>query len=136
MPKDVVGQGVALLPLLDTDSEPRWELLLTRDEQSEIEEAIYIILMTPKGQRVMRPNFGSLLHELLFAPNNLETSVRAERYVKDALGMWEPRITVHEVQASPDTVSSERLSISIKYQVNATHNHRSLIFPFYLIPEE
>ncbi|HRW99681.1 MAG TPA: GPW/gp25 family protein [Cyclobacteriaceae bacterium] len=136
MPNDIVGRGIALDAILNEERTPDWQLTLTRTEQGEIEQAIFIILMTPIGQRVMRPRFGSRLHELVFAPNNLATAVRAQRYVKEALGMWEPRITVLDVLASPDEKNREQLQIFIEYKVNMTHNQRSLVFPFYLIPQE
>ncbi len=60
----------------------------------------------------------------------------AAYYVEDALGMWEPRIRVLEVTAGPDPDSAERLLISIRYEVKATHDSRSLVFPFYRIPGE
>ena len=38
--------------------------------ENDIQEAIMIILGTAKGERVMRPEFGSSIHEFVFAPNN------------------------------------------------------------------
>ena len=46
---------------------------LSRDVES-IEESIQIILKTPKGERVMRPDFGAGLKRLAFAPNNPSTA--------------------------------------------------------------
>src|SRR5690349_6746886 len=75
----------------------------------DIEQAIRIILSTPIGQRVMRPTFGSRLHELLFAPAGPDTFGLAELYVTEALGFWEPRIDVLDVTASTDPARRERL---------------------------
>lgn len=107
--------------------------MLLTSERNELEQAIHIILRTVPGQRVMRPRFGCRIHELLFAPNNAQTARLAERYVEEALGMWEPRIIVMEVTAQP---IENRLLLEIKYKVKATNDPRSLVFPFYLIPEE
>ncbi|MEZ4611592.1 MAG: GPW/gp25 family protein [Caldilineaceae bacterium] len=52
---------------------------------TEIEQAIRIILSTAVGERAMRPEFGSRLHELVFAPINEETKALARRYAEDAL---------------------------------------------------
>ncbi len=105
-------------------------------ERSEIEQAMRIIIMTVPGQRVMRPRFGCRIHELLFAPNNQSTAAQAARYVRDALLMWEPRITLVDVLAYPDTQADGRLLIEVRYVVKSTGDPRSLVFPFYLIPEE
>jgi phage baseplate assembly protein W len=104
--------------------------------ERDIEEAIQIILLTPKGQRVMRPEFGCQIHELLFAPNDSATASLAEFYVREALNMWEPRITLIEVRAVPDPDASERMLIEIVYEIRKTHDRRSLVFPFYRIPGE
>ena len=104
--------------------------------RSEIEQAIQIILMTTPGQRLMRPNFGSRLTELVFAPNNSQTAVLAQRFVQAALGMWEPRITVNDVTAYPDPNRNQCLLIEIHYEIKKTQDKRSLVFPFYLIPGE
>jgi phage baseplate assembly protein W len=50
--------------------------------------------------------------------------------------MWEPRITVVQVDAQPDRHAANRLLVDIKYIVKSTGDPRSLVFPYYLIPEE
>ena len=128
---DIIGSGWAFPPGVDA----RGRIALARQER-DIEEAIYMILLTPKGQRVMRPEFGCRIHDLIFAPNDATTIGMAIYYVEDALGMWEPRIKVEDVEAEPDPTNSGRLLIEITYTVKATHDRRSLVFPFYRIPGE
>lgn len=131
MTNEVVGRGWVFPPHIG----PQGGLALTND-RNELEQSIQIILTTSPGQRVMRPTFGCRLHELVFAPNNNHTAIQARRFVEEALGMWEPRIRVLRVEARPDPDEPSRLVIEIEYQVKATHDRRSLVFPFYLIPEE
>ena len=104
----------------------------------EIDEAIAIVIGTSPGERAMRPTFGCRIHELVFAPNNLETIGLARRYVEEALGMWEPRIEVSSVDVSLDPIEVERgrLNIEVQYTVRGTKDSRSLVFPFYLIENE
>lgn len=103
----------------------------------ELEQSIRIILETPVGQRMMRPTFGSRLHELVFQPNDLQTAATAVRYVEEALAMWEPRIQVVDVQVMPEQMSEGgTLMLKIKYEVLHTRDPRTLVYPFYLIPEE
>jgi phage baseplate assembly protein W len=85
---------------------------------------------------VMRPEFGCRLNEIVFAPNNAQTSAQAERFVRLALGRWEPRIQVEQVTARPDVEDGARLLIEVRYTIRSTHSSRSLVYPFYLIPEE
>lgn len=127
---DVIGAGWAFP--VDLDSTRR--VALAHGGQ-DIEQAMLIILLTQKGERPRRPEFGCQIHDLLFAPNNSTTAGLAEYYVREALLMWEPRIDVQSVGASPDPEAPERLLIRIEYEVKATHDRRSLVFPFYRIPE-
>jgi uncharacterized protein len=131
MTKDIVGRGWAFPPKIG----PQGGLALTSG-LSELDQAVEIILTTSPGQRVMRPGFGCRLQELVFMPNNNQTAAQARRYVEEALGMWEPRIRVVNVEVGPDPDSSNRLLIEIEYEVKSTHDKRSLVHPFYLIPEE
>lgn len=104
--------------------------------ETEIEQSILIILRTAPGQRVMRPEFGCTLHDLVFMPNNSDTAARIKRSVRQALGRWEPRIRVIDVRANADRDDPGRLLVDIQYQIKATHDRRSLVYPFYLLPEE
>ncbi len=131
MGENIIGSGWAFPFKIN----PRGGIALT-NEKDEIEQAVLIILGTPVGTRVMRPTFGSRLHELIFAPNNSHTAAQARHFVEDALGMWEPRIRVLEIDAHPHTDQENCLVIDITYQVKATHDKRSLVYPFYLIPKE
>lgn len=131
MSADIVGRGWAFPPKFDAQG----GFALT-SERSEIDQSIQIILATAPGQRVMRPNFGCRLHELVFAPNNSQTVAQARRYVEDALGMWEPRIRVTDIDVQTDRQDSSRLLIRIEYQVRSTRDPRSLVYPFFLTPEE
>src|SRR6266545_5123842 len=128
---DFLGTGWAFPVGLDA----RGRFGLARQEH-DIEQALRMILLTPKGQRVMRPEFGCQIHDLIFAPNDPTTAGLASYYVQEALAMWEPRIDVQRVSAAPDQQQPERMLIEISYTIKATHDRRSLVFPFYRIPEE
>lgn len=126
-----IGTGWAFPPRTDG----RGGIALVSDMEN-IERAIWVILSTPIGQRVMRPTFGSRLHELVFAPLNAETFGLAETYTEEALTFWEPRIEVLDVVADTDAAQPHILGINITYRVKATHDERSLVYPFYQIPGE
>jgi len=80
----------------------------------------------------MRPEFGSRLAELVFAPNNPTTATLAARYCEEALLKWEPRIENVEAFAAPSVDHPNRLDIRIGYRVRATNQPGNLVYPFYL----
>lgn len=103
------------------------------DQHHNIEESIYLILTTRLGERVYRPNFGSRLSELVFAPMNSQTLLLTRLYVEEAVRQWEPRIELDGVFTEPDPVRG-RLDITIQYHLKDSHDSRSLVYPFYLLP--
>ena len=62
-------------------------IAMSRGENG-IESAILAILGTAKGERVMRPDFGSSIHDFIFAPNNATTHGLLGYHVRDALSFW------------------------------------------------
>lgn len=97
-----------------------------------IQQAIWLILATAPGERVMRPDFGCGIHDLLFAVNDATTASRVAGEVRRALIEWEPRIDLQEVSAAPDWRQPNCLLIRIAYRVRATNNRFNLVYPFYL----
>lgn len=129
--REFLGQGLAF-PL---HVNPRGEIALAKGKE-DIDQAIRIVLGTAPGERLMRPEFGCRVHELLFAPQNAATEGLIVYYVEQALGRWEPRIDVQEVEVMPDPDRHGVLMVEITYRVKTTHDERSIIYPFYLMGEE
>lgn len=67
----------------------------------DIDQAIRIILTTPKGSDAHRPEFGSDLHLYIDWPTNRVTP-HLVRETVDAIRAWETRVTVVQVQVSMD----------------------------------
>lgn len=96
-----------------------------------IEESIWIILRTQLGERVYRPNFGSRLSELTFAPMNSQTLLMLRLHIQEALEMWEPRIIIDAVHTDPDPMRG-RVDVLLKYHLKENYQTRSMVYPFYL----
>jgi phage baseplate assembly protein W len=90
------------------------------DGDASIRQAILLLLSTTPGERVMRPDYGSRLHRLIFSPNDDTTAGLAIHYVRQALQRWEPRIDVLDVDAGPDPDDSWRLTVELRYRVRAS----------------
>lgn len=97
-----------------------------------IRQAIWIILGTARGERLMRPDFGCGIHDMVFAVNNAGTAGQVANLVREALIRWEPRIDVLSVTAAPDPADQTLLLVVIEYRVRTTNNRFNLVYPFYL----
>lgn len=110
---------------------PGGRIALAQYEQ-RIEEAIYLILSTAKGERVMLPDFGCGIHELVFAPNNASTQSTVVYNVRQALVTHEPRIDVLDVNAESAPEEPNLLLIRVDYRVRANNARGNLVYPFYI----
>jgi phage baseplate assembly protein W len=100
--------------------------------EEDIREAIWIILSTARGERLMRPDFGCGIHQFIFAPNDTRTAGLVRFHVEEALTRWEPRIELREVTVQASSRDPTLLLINIDYQVKANDSRFNLVYPFYL----
>jgi phage baseplate assembly protein W len=125
--KDFLGRGWKFPVTVDASGR-----IALSEYEDDVREAIRIILMTSKGERVMQPDFGAGLYGFVFASMNATNLGRIQRAVADALVKWEPRVQVTEVSVEPDQGELGKLLINIDYRVRATNTRFNLVFPFYL----
>jgi phage baseplate assembly protein W len=85
-----------------------------------VRQAIFLLLSTVPGERVMRPDYGCLIHRLVFSPNDDTTAGLAIHYVRRAIERWEPRVELLRLDATRNPVSPERLDLVLEYRVLAT----------------
>lgn len=128
----VLGVGWGFPVLLEDISQKQAARFAVAEYEESVRQSILIILSTAKGERVMRPDFGSGLSELAFAVNNQTTQATAAFEVHEALQNWEPRIEVLRVETSSAGDRGEQLMIYIDYRVRTTDNRFNLVYPFYL----
>jgi len=104
----------------------------TSSFERDIEESVRVILGTAFGERVMRPDFGCGIHDLVFAPNNAATRQLVIHYVKEALYTWEPRIINVQVEVQSEPTNPAVILVDLSYEVRATNSKFNLVYPFYL----
>lgn len=110
-------------------------IALTRGAQ-DMDRSIRVVLATAPGERVMRPEFGCRIWDMLFEPVTPNLLGLMAQAVREALAQWEPRATVEEVRCVPDPADHSLVRIHITYVVRATNDRRNLVYPFYVIPRE
>lgn len=98
-----------------------------------IRESILQILETRPGERLMRPEFGSRVKDLVFEQNDAVLKGLLRFHITDAIRRWEKRVTVTNVSfdGSPDTTDANRLLVRIAYRVIQSQVEGNMVFPFY-----
>ena len=112
--------------------DPRWGRVEMSEGETDIQEAIFIILSTARGSRVMRPDFGCGIHELPFGAITSQLKAQIERDVTDALRRFEARIDVDRVVVGTDADFNGRLEVDIDYRIRTTNQPGNFTYPFYL----
>lgn len=125
--KEFMGRGWAF-PFRIAPASGR---VATAAEEEDIRQSILIILKTAKGERVMRPDFGCGIHDLVFAVVDTATLAQVRRDVEAALRDHEARIAVTAVQARAGNLVDGQLIIEIDYRVRQTNQPGNIVFPFY-----
>jgi len=96
------------------------------DEAAWIHGLIEQVLFTMPGERVMRPDFGCGLRELVFAPNSPELAATTQFLVQSALQQWlADLITVEAVEV--EAIES-RLSVTVQYAIRRTESQQRETF--------
>jgi phage baseplate assembly protein W len=127
----ILGSGLAFPLGVDA----RGAVALAREE-TDVEQAIGVILSTARGERPMRPEFGCGIHDYVFERVDAFAVGRMEHAIRVALERWEPRIEVLSVRFDLAEISDGRLVVEIEYRILATTDKRNLVYPFYVIPAE
>ena len=128
---ELLGTGLAFPLSVDR----RGGIALASGE-TDVDQAIEIILSTAPGERPMRPEFGCGVHDFVFDTIDAATVGRLETEIRRALDRWEPRIVLDEVDFDLTDMDSGRLLINVGYRLRATNHKRNLVYPFYVIPDE
>ncbi len=130
-PSDFIGRGISFPLRVDQSGS-----IATSSGAEDIDSSIRMVLTTAPGERLMRPDFGCRIWELLFEPINANTLGLMGVAVREAIGRWEPRVTLDDVRLDPAEHDSGAVIINIDYTVRTTNDRRNLVYPFYVIPRE
>ena len=103
---------------------------------AELDASMRVVISTAPGERLMRPQFGCRIWDLIFEPINANTLGLMAFAVREAIAQWETRVEVDHVDVVPDPTADGTVLITVDYRVRATNDRRNLVYPFYVIPRE
>lgn len=98
----------------------------TTDTDDHIRDMIEQFLFTNAGERVNRPDFGSGLLQMVFAPNSPEIATALEHTIRAGLLRWLGDVI--ELRALEVTSDDATLSVLVQYVVRRTGEQRRETF--------
>lgn len=127
MVRNILGKGWSF-PI---KNDVHGNISLSSYEES-VEESIRIILNTTPGERVMNPDFGCRINDLVFSPCSSKTVSLAVHYVEEAIIKWEPRVILNKVFGEIDSYNRNLINIKIDYELRSVNTFFNMVYPFYL----
>lgn len=109
------GRGMSFPPRVGGDGRIVWS-----EGETNIREAIEIVLQTAANERINLPGFGAGLERFLFEPNTAATQFQIQDRITKALQLWEPRISVTEVDVVQDPADPQSAIATITYKLVST----------------
>lgn len=125
--KDFLGKGWAM----PVDIDPQTGAIATAEYEDDIRQSIRIILETAPGERVMRPDFGCGIHEMVFEAIDSTAMERIRSEIGSALRRYEARIEVIGVTIDDAIPPQGMLPVEVEYRIRRTNQSGNLVFPFY-----
>lgn len=101
------------------------------EEEEDICQSLRIILSTRLGERVMRPDFGTDLYNMVYHNMDLTARTQLRAAIEDAVLYWEPRVTLTDVSFDMSEERSGKLSILLEYTIRLTNSRGNLVYPYY-----
>jgi len=126
--KSFLGTGWSFPPQFDNEGGSVDMLSDGEDIRSSLE----ILLSTRPGERVMLPNYGCNLDELLFEPLTTTMKTYMKDLIQTAILYHEPRIAVDKIELIDTGEMEGRILINIAYTIRSTNSRFNYVFPFYI----
>lgn len=100
--------------------------------ERSIEEAIWLILSTSRGERVMLTQFGCGVADLVFEPNSELAHAAIAADIRQALVTGEPRIDVLGVSVDDGDGEPNVMVVRVDYRVRSANTVHNLVYPFFI----
>lgn len=127
--KSFLGTGWSFPP---TFSRQSYSVEMVSDER-DIRQSLWVLFSTAVGERIMLPEYGSRIWEMLFRNITTTLTTQLEDFVRTAILYWEPRIDVDAVFVQPSSSVAGLVLITVNYTIRRTNSRNNLVFPFYLL---
>ncbi|GHC57901.1 GPW/gp25 family protein [Ulvibacter litoralis] len=124
-----LGEGWSFPPHFDKTT----GTLVTTTGVVDINQSLEILLSTRLGERVMLPNYGCNLEEMLFQTLDVTLKTYIKDLITTAILYHEPRIDMLKIELDTTNELEGEILIRIEYLVRNTNSRANMVFPFYKV---
>ncbi len=127
MNRPFLGRGWSFPPTFNR-TEAGVEMLA---EAADIASSLEILLTTARGERIMLPQYGCNLEELVFESLDTRMKTLMADKVESAILYHEPRIELERVRLDDSRETEGVVLIEVIYRVKSTNSRFNFVFPYY-----
>ena len=104
----------------------------TVTKEVDIKQSLEIYFNTKLGERIMRPDYGCVIHNRLF--DKLDPSVLdvLTFELTQNIGMIEPRIIVEKIDINKTDINNGLIEIIVDYTIITTNVRDNIVYPYYI----
>ena len=128
MKKSFLGKGWSFPPEFRKGVDPT----VTVAEEEYIRQSLEILMQTNPGERVHRYDFGCGIRRFMHEEMTLTVQTQMQDVISRAVLMFEPRVTLNEVNLDLERIHEGIILIELDYTVRRTNSRTNMVFPFYL----
>lgn len=103
----------------------------TASEIELVEQSLTILLGTRPGERVMRPDYGCALDDVMFEPANTSLLTYIKDIISKAILYYEPRVQLRAIHIDTEGVLEGRVLIELDLIVRSTNSRYNYVYDFY-----
>lgn len=124
---DFLGRGWSFPPTFDR-AVGGVEML---EQEADVASSLHVLLTTAQGERIMVPEYGCNLDELLFESLDTRTKALMADKIEAAIVYFEPRIELESVRLDDSGELEGVVRIEIIYRIISTNTRYNFVFPYY-----
>lgn len=125
--RSFLGKGWAFPPKFNGEASP----VKMMSGEEDIEQSLRILLSTRLGERIMRPEFGTDIHDRVYHNMDLTMRTQLRAAIEKAVLYFEPRIALTNVQFDVSGEADGILRILLEYTVRLTNTRGNMVYPYY-----
>ena len=123
-----LGKGWAFPPEFSSDAAA---VKMTYGED-DINQSLHILLNTKLGERIMLPNYGSNLSDMIFEGLNQSVRTYITDRVRIAILYNERRIALDKIDFDQSLINQGEVKMIIHYTIRLTNSRGNMVYPFYI----
>jgi phage baseplate assembly protein W len=98
--------------------------------KDQVKSNIKNLILTNKGERLMQPDFGTNLYDVLFSQNTDDLEQSIQDSIEDAISLWMPYINIVEIFVDQNNTNIDRniFAVLLKYQISGQQTLETVTF--------